>query len=373
MSDQSRIFPRRLFWILNFLLWTVIAALQAFQNYVSTVSEGGEADAVQSFLLQLSTFYPWAVFSPFLYAYFRRFPLDKFSSRRTLIVLPLLAIGCITLQIASHTAGMIIFPSPTWHPRGFWEILPDMLWWISFPGFLTFAAIVGACHAINYYQRFRERERITHRLEQELTEARLHALRMQLQPHFFFNTLHAIASLIRDGQGNAAVNMIAKLSDLFRYTLDQVKTQKISLKREIEFLSGYLEIEQTRFSDRLNVVMEIAPETKESLVPTLFLQPIIENSIKHGISRLSAPGTLTVKSERLKDQLVIRVTNDGSGIDPGWENKGTVGVRNTRQRLKELYGTASQFVLRENGDGRVTAEVIIPFEYPNEDNPNPDR
>jgi len=347
----------------NLLLWGVIAAVQAFQNYTGTLAEGLPADLLQSLVLQAATYAPWALFTPFLYLYFRRFPIDRLFSIRTLVFLPLIAGACIAAQIASHTTAMALFPSPASHPRPFWSMYASMLQWISLPSFLSFAVIVGGCHAVNYYERFREREQASSILQRQLAEAHLEALQSQLQPHFFFNTLHAIASLVRDHQPEKAVRMIARLSDLFRRTLADEHTHVISLRQELELLSAYLEIEQTRFQDRLNVRLHIAPETLEAFVPTLILQPLVENAIKHGVSKTSSPLTVTVSSGVEEGQLFLRIENDHSVLDPGWMKKpDTIGISNTQKRLDRLYGQNGRFDLRAEGDA-VIAEVVIPLEY----------
>jgi two-component system, LytTR family, sensor kinase len=348
----------------DILVWGFIATILAIQNYTATIAEGAQADLFQSFVLQVATYGPWAIFTPLLYFYFRRFPIDRLLSVRTLLVLPGIAAACIALQIGSHTIAMALCPGPSAHPRPFWSMYASMLEWISFPSFLTFSAIVGGCHAVNYYQRFRERERATVALEKELAEAHLQALHSQLQPHFFFNTLHAIASLVRDKQNDAAINMIARLSDLFRLVLAQEQAHRIPLRRELEFLSAYLEIEKVRFSDRLRVEMNIPDETLDVLVPTLILQPLVENAIKYGMSTGTSPGLVRIASQAIDGRLKLSVQNEGSDLSPGWQEKpGAVGVRNTRRRLKQLYGDRHHFDLREENQLGVIAELLIPLEY----------
>ena len=363
LPRSNRPVPRSVLIGANVLLWGIIAAVQAFQNYTATLSEGAPADLLQSFVLQVATYAPWALFTPFLYVYFRRYPIDRLVSVRTLVILPLMTAACITTQIASHTAAMALFPSPASHPRPFWSMYASMLEWLSLPSFLSFAAIVGGCHAVNYYERFRERERAAGILQRQLAEAHLEALQSQLQPHFFFNTLHAIASLIRDNQPEKAVTMIARLSDLFRHTLAKEPSPVISLRKELEFLSAYLEIEQTRFQDRLTIRLQIAPETLEALVPKLILQPLVENAVKHGVAKTSSASTLTVSSRFEQGQVVLRVENDHSALDAGWKEKpDAIGTGNTRKRLDQLYGHNRHFDLRSEGDS-VIAEVFIPLEH----------
>ena len=347
----------------NALLWGIIAAVQGFQNYTGTLAEGLPADLLQSLVLQAATYAPWALFTPFLYLYFRRFPIDRLFSVRTLVILPVIAGACIAVQIASHTTAMALYPSPASHPHPFWSMYASMLQWISLPSFLSFAVIVGGCHAVNYYERFREREQAGAILQRQLAEAHLETLQSQLQPHFFFNTLHAIASLVRDQQPEKAVRIIARLSDLFRHTLANRHAHVIPLRQELELLSAYFEIEQTRFPDRLDVRLHISPETLEALVPTLILQPLVENAVKHGVSKTSTPLTVTVSSGVAEKQLFLRVENDHSVLDPSWMKKpDTIGISNTQKRLDQLYGQNQRFDLHSEEDS-VIAEVVIPLEY----------
>lgn len=366
-SNRFRFSVRPSTWLFNLLLWTFIAALQGLQSYTSSVSEGMKTDFMREFGIQVMTYYPWALLGPLLFEYFRRFPVERFASVRTLLFLPLVAASCIMLQIASHTWGMILFPYSAERARSFPQMYPEMLRWISLFSTLTFAAIVGVCHGINFYQQYRERERVASTLEKALSDARLQTLQMQIQPHFFFNTLHAIASLVRDRQNDAAVGMIARLSDLFRYTLTQAQTQTIPLRQELEFLSGYLEIERTRFPDRLRVEMQVAPEALDASVPTLILQPLVENAIKHGISHLSSQGVLRIVASVDGGRLELSVENDGPGLSTRWEEKNdAVGILNTRRRLEQLYGPLHHFELREGANHRVIAEMTIPLHKPSQ-------
>lgn len=354
----------RTHWLLNFALWTGVALVQSFQSYTGALSEGLNPQFGSVLGLQLATWYPWAFLAPVLFDISRRYPLDRLFSYRTLLVFPLIGLACVSVQIFAHTVGMVLFPSSPDRLAAFGSLYLQMLRWMAFPQLIVFASIIGASHAINYYQKFRERELSLTHLEQQLTEARLLTLQMQLQPHFFFNTLHSIASLVRDRQNDAAVSMIAQLSELLRYTLDQVNKQKVSLGHELEFIHRYLEIEQTRFSDRLKVEMRIEPEALSALVPSLLLQPLVENAVKHGISRLSQPGELVIEALRTDHKLFITITNDGIGLfDRGSSKRGEgLGLRNARQRLQQLYGERHQFQLSDHGNGKVAVSLTIPFE-----------
>jgi signal transduction histidine kinase len=179
---------------------------------------------------------------------------------------------------------------------------------------LVYWVILAVSHAFDYAKRLRERELRAADLEKRLTEARLQALQMQLNPHFLFNTLHAISALMHQDV-DAADRMLVRLSDLLRRALESTDTQEVSLREELDFLSRYSEIEQTRFGDRLRIEMEIAPETLDALVPNLVLQPLLENAIRHGIEPHARPGRITVQSRRDGPALQLQVRDNGAGLN----------------------------------------------------------
>lgn len=194
-------------------------------------------------------------------------------------------------------------------------------------------------------------------LELSLQRARLHALELQIQPHFLFNTLHAISALVRARQNNEAVEVIAGLSDLLRYTLDHAGEQRVTLETETSMLERYLSIQRVRFADRLDVTIDVADDARRAAVPTLILQPLAENAIRHGIARAAAAGRVEMHAFREDDALRIVMFNTGSL--PDVRRRG-IGLRNTEERLQQLYGDAHRFDLREDNGG-VVAEISIPW------------
>jgi two-component system LytT family sensor kinase len=191
----------------------------------------------------------------------------------------------------------------------------------------------------------------------------LQALRMQLHPHFLFNTLNGIAGLVRDQKNKQAVDMIAGLSDLLRYTLENAGKQEVPLREELDFLELYLDIQQMRFSDRLAVRMEVAPETLDALVPSLILQPLVENAVRHGVAGRASAGTVGVTAELEYGLLRIKVYDDGPGLREDWtpESGGGIGLANTRARLEQLYGVRHGFTVRNRERGGVEATLAIPL------------
>jgi sensor histidine kinase YesM len=234
---------------------------------------------------------------------------------------------------------------------------------LQFPSTLfTYWAILGVIYAFNYYRKYREHELKASHLETQLAQAQLQALKMQLHPHFLFNTLHAISSLMRKDV-EAADSMITRLSDLLRLTLETTGVQEVTLRQELEFLERYLEIEQTRFRDRLTVRMEIEPETLDARVPNLILQPLVENAIRHGIAPRSAPGWIEIRATHDDRMLHLQVRDNGPGLPPDLEAemKEGVGLANTRARLEQLYGAAQRFDLNNAAEGGLIVSLTLPF------------
>jgi two-component system LytT family sensor kinase len=226
-------------------------------------------------------------------------------------------------------------------------------------GIIVCAMALGWLHSRNYYLRLRDEELKASRLEAQLAQARLDALKMQLQPHFLFNSLNAIAAL----QGEdieAAQKMMARLADFLRMTLENSGSPEVALSREIDFLSRYLEIERIRFPDRLAVDMRIDPDTLDAQVPNLILQPIVENAIRHGIAQKATPGRVEISSCRRSLSLLLRVRDTGPGLGARPSREG-VGLTNTRARLNQMYGAQSRLSLADAPGGGLEVMIEIPF------------
>ena len=225
---------------------------------------------------------------------------------------------------------------------------------------LTYFAVVGACHALHYYRALRARELATAQLEASLSEARLQALRSQLDPHFLFNTLNAVSALAAQGKRDEVVDVVNRLSDLLRLALDEHRSQEISLERELQFLNLYLDIQRIRFGDRLAVQSDIAPETRHALVPTMLLQPLVENAVVHGIAGRAGPGRIGIRASRENGRLLLAVDDSGPGFPAGSPPTG-IGLSNTRARLEQLYGRDHTFDVGPAPDGGALVSIGIPF------------
>ncbi len=352
-------------WAIIIGFWTFFGILNGSQLYFGVRMEGMHLPFMRVFAVNLLGWWPWIVFTPIVLSLARRFPIER---QRWWRVLPIHLLACLLIW-ATHFAfytyvNMVWSPfGPPRTPRSFWDMFLGRALSEFHLDLLIYAATVGVSYAVSYYFRYREREFRASQLEVQLTQAQLQTLKMQLQPHFLFNTLNGIAGLVRDNRNKAAVDMIVGLSDLLRYTLENAGKQEVALKEELEFLELYLDIQQMRFSDRLKVELQVAPETFNALVPNLILQPLVENAIRHGTSRRVALGTVGVKTERDEERLRITIYDDGPGLkrDDGRATVDGVGLSNTRARLGQLYGADQQFTLSDRKGGGVEVKISIPY------------
>jgi LytS/YehU family sensor histidine kinase len=219
--------------------------------------------------------------------------------------------------------------------------------------------------AIKYYRVFQEVRESALKSAAMAHEAQLKMLRYQLNPHFLFNTLNAISTLILERQTELANRMVTRLSSFLRYSLDNDPMQKITLKQELAALQLYLDIEKVRFEERLNLVLEIEDEAQEALIPSLLLQPLVENAVKYGIARAEEGGRICIAARVFAGDLLIQLSDDGPGVElvaGEIPNARGVGLRNTRERLFELYGNQHSLRLSRTEPHGLTISIRIPFE-----------
>jgi LytS/YehU family sensor histidine kinase len=230
---------------------------------------------------------------------------------------------------------------------------------------ILYFVILGISYLAINTQRLHERELDAERVSRELTEAQLGALRMQLQPHFLFNSLAAVTTLVRAEANARADRALVLLSDILRTTLREGARPRIPLKEEVAIIRSYLEIETLRFGDRLTVQYQISNDVADAQVPTFILQPLVENALQHGLLPLADGGTVQITAERRDDTLALSVTDDGAGLSPDWETQArhSVGIRNARARLIHMYGAKGRLALASRVDRTGTsATVELPFE-----------
>ena len=344
-------------WCLAFLCWTMLGLIFSSQSYVFYAVRGGDVRWVPTLAWVFAEWYTWALLSPLIFWLAKKLRIERRNwSRSVAIHLAASVVFCIAH--AALQAAVNQLPIGFGHaPRPFTELFKYLLLENYSIGFLTYWVLVGISHFVEYYHRYRDREAL-------LIQAQLQALKMQLQPHFLFNSLNSIASLIDEDRA-AAIKMIARLGDFLRMTLHNSGENEITLEQEIEFLRRYLEIEMIRFENRLTVKIEVDPEVSCAKVPNLILQPIVENAIRHGVSKIQGPGHIEIRAKRLNGTLYLQVEDNGKGLG-GLErmnrkpNQG-LGLANTRARLMNLYGSAQSLEISNMPSHGLRVAMEIPL------------
>ena len=345
-------------------LWLLIAAaslvpaiLSALTSYMNTRVVGRAPDW-RVVLFSSALWITFGILTPVIYFLARRFPLNRDAIGRTIAAhLTGALILCLAWTSLSVCIAVLLIRSPTREPflryYASW-ILTNLPWSV----FLYFT-VLGSNFAFSYYREAREREAQQARLAAQLAEARLGALRMQLNPHFLFNSLNAITVLVRDQKTNEASRMLELLSGILRQVLKSDKRKEVTLEKELQFTERYLAIEQVRFSDRLQVNWSIEPAIREALVPEFILQPLVENAVRHGVAKRVAAGLIEIKAVQADGDLMLSVKDDGPGYYPTSDTG--VGLANTRARLETLFGEVGHLEVRNPDEGGAIVMVRFPF------------
>ncbi|HSB29632.1 MAG TPA: histidine kinase [Pyrinomonadaceae bacterium] len=347
-------------------VWILLGLIYVAPIYFEVRAEGMGHSFLKVFSWGILQWLAWAPLTPLIIALARRFPLVGGSWGGSLAVhIPAFILFSALHSAASVAITLTIKPWANMgsSPLSFWPRFVSRLQGSFGADLLIYGAVVGVCYAIDYYRKYREREFVAAQLETQLAQAQLDSLRMQLHPHFLFNTLNGIVGLVRDKKNDTAVTMLVGLSDLLRHALEHSDRQEIELKEELNFIRLYLKIQQMRFSDRLQIQFDIDPETTKALVPNLLLQPLLENALRHGIGRSAAVGSIVIASKKENDRLLIKVTDNGAGLRTDWQLKSSsgIGLANTVARLQQLYGENHRFNIQNRDHGGVEVEVVLPF------------
>jgi LytS/YehU family sensor histidine kinase len=337
----------------------LVGLFSAGQIYVARAALGDPPPLIPLLVLELPIWGFWAVLTIPIIVLTRRFPLDRTRMVQSILVHGSAAIGIAIVSVAFRMVWYQTFnPYPLSGDsvvEWFWQYFRQSF----IVGFVIYWAAVGVYHAFANHYLFRERELEALRAREQLTEARLQALRMQIHPHFLFNTLNSISALLEDQPGEAR-RVIAELADLLRASLNGQALHVIALEDEMAFLGRYLDIERLRFGDRLEVCIDIDPDTLRAAIPSFLFQPLVENAIRHGIARREHDGRLWLHSRKQDGRLVIRVADNGPGPSRRPVREG-VGLMNTRRRLEELYGRDQLLSLAARPGGGTNVRVEIPY------------
>ncbi|HZT59761.1 MAG TPA: histidine kinase [Pyrinomonadaceae bacterium] len=363
-------------WLAVLVGWILLGLTFTFNYYLFSdhyVAIFQRAPTLQQMLVwELPYWLLWALLTPAVFRLTRRFPLERGRLLRNSLVH---TSACVALSLAHRAvyllAGWLLHVA-VYRELGSFSSVFNFLFFFNLPtGFMSYATVLLVSYLVDYYRRHREEELKISRLEADLartqlevTQAQLQALKTQLQPHFLFNTLNSISTLL-DEDAEAADEMLARLGDFLRLTLENSGAQEVTLQEELEFLRCYLEIERVRFQDRLAVRMEIEPETLEARVPNLILQPIVENAIRHGIVARAGAGSIEISSRRDDGRLKLRVKDDGPGLKPnaakGGESRHGLGFALTRARLERLYDARQNLCISDAPEGGLQVVVELPF------------
>src|SRR5437016_5631810 len=347
---------------LIFGLWTVVVIVEAAQYYASQFVENRPFPLALAFRRACEEWYPWVLLTVVVLWVARRFELGRIGLKRWFL-LHLATSALVSLSYFSLYAWFLdgqksVMDGTTFE---FGPVFRKLVLYHFHVTLVIYWVIVLAHQSWHNYQRSREREQQASALATELVRTRLEVLRMQLNPHFLFNTLHAISSLIHEHPDDAD-RIVARLSELLRVSLEQTDAQEVPLRQELAFLERYLEIEHTRCQDRLAVEWEVESGLDDVLVPSLILQPLVENAVRHGIEPRENTGRITIAARRLDGMLELKVSDNGPGL-PETEvapRREGVGLSNTRSRLLHLYGAKHQFDLTPAAGGGLEARLLIP-------------
>jgi sensor histidine kinase YesM len=366
MRQPPRTFPP---WAFYFLAWTLVGLAYFAQN-VTRRFYWEDPNPWQDLRYWLANIYLSALLTPLVVWAGRRWPLEQ-PWPRVLALHLVLSLVWATSKLSLEAVFHL-----TWNE--FWPIEPMITVGSEFTlvflfglhtSLVAYWVVLSIQAAIRNHQRYRERSEAALRselrasqLETQVAQARLGALKAQLQPHFLFNTLNAIVVLVRQQKGRQAEETLARFSDLLRAVLTDMDAQEVSLARELEYLRLYLSIEEVRFPDRLRVDLAVDPELLDAAVPHMALQPLVENAIRHAVSRHSSPGTIAIRASRQGDSLHVVVQDDGPGFGaPGAPGGMGLGLANTRARLRQLYGDAAELRTANAPAGGAVVTLVVPF------------
>lgn len=367
MKAKSNLHQGWLRWSFIAAGWTLYGLFFASEVVVSRAYAGRPLRLREALTSWLVCVYLWLAITPLIIFLSRKFPLGRKGWLKSFTVhlgasavIALCQLG-IYVTIASMV-GMGAGQQP------FFAAFRNQFIASFHFALLTYWALIGLTQGLDYYRKYREREIRASQLEAQLAHAQLDALKMQLHPHFLFNTLNTISVLMKEDV-TLANHLLLRLSDLLRLALNNTDAHEVPLRQELEFLRSYLEIEQTRFQDRLTVRLDIDAEAFEAQVPNLILQPLVENAIRYAVAPRATKSTIEIRAIRLNGQIELQVRDDGPGIEGTQKAAGVagIGLRNTRSRLAKLYGPAHSFDLLTADGGGLEVRITIPFHTDNRD------
>jgi two-component system LytT family sensor kinase len=332
--------------------------------YIMYSVEGTRRPILPTLLFVLPFWYLWALYAPLVIWLSKSYPIE----RGRVIARSSMHFGIAVVMSFVHTGTRFALQPalrqlPPSDGHSLWDVLLSLAL-LELPVHLfIYSAILGGTLLLQYYRRLQKQKLTATRLSAQLADARMQALRMQLNPHFLFNALNSIAMLVRRTEREAAVDTLEALSDLLRYVLDDSAHQEVPLRRELEFVKRYLAMEKIRFQNRLELRTEVEPDALDALVPNLVLQPIVENAIRHGVEKRASPTTVTVGASTDGQALRLWIRDDGPGFrgTAGAGSSPGVGISNTQARLAQLYGDAASLDIEDASPSGAIVTITLPF------------
>ncbi len=349
-------------------LCLLLGLIDAFRSYTSAYYDGVfYLSWVNALRWDLGAWLVWVFIIPLIFRLSRRVRISRENCLWSAPLFGAIGLALALFRTVTPIIGYLMFVQPLgeilkWLSRKPLFLVTDFL-----AAFVFYCFVLAFAQASNYYRQYREEELRASKLESQLARAELQALRMQLHPHFLFNALHSISALQFE-DADKAQKMTARLGDFLRLTLDNSSTQIVSLSREIDFLKCYLDIERVRFGKRLTTHFEIAPDALAAQVPNLILQPLVENAIKHGISKQAKAGLIRVGAKIVNGELQLEVTDNGAGLKRngnganGFSPHG-LGLSNVHERLRQLYGANHSFELERAPEGGLLVMISLPLTF----------
>ena len=352
-------------WALGVIaVWLVLSLISASQRYADSLQTSSPVGFSEFLFWSLAIWSYWALLAPLIFRLGERIPLGRERlGRATLAHFTLGFLFGLSHIALFALLGTLFGQSRPGVTTTFLGEFGRGVRVFLYVELILYWAILGAAVARDSYRKYRERETRAMELETQLGQARLQALRMQIQPHFLFNALNTVAMLVRNGESVRAVQMVAGIGELLRSSLGDSAEQEVPLASELGFVRRYLSIEEFRFPDRLRVEVDVAEELLSAEVPNLILQPLVENAIRHGVARSSSSGLVRIAARRRNGWLELSVEDDGPGLPAGWRPDADcgIGLSNVRSRMEQLYGSRQEFVIQNVEPKGTAARLRIPL------------
>jgi signal transduction histidine kinase len=355
-SEWLANWPRGRSAVLLFLVWTAVGVFQAVPEALVNPSR-------PALISKVVDNWAWALMTPAIMLIDRRLASRQISAGQLVVLFLLLSVPFSLTH--TYLCGVLLYP----FPEVWWSPLrnKDFAVYFFLGGWATYCAVIGVLQALRYHDRYLAGQLQLERVEKSLIESRLNALRLQLEPHFLFNTLNAISSEAAANPGLAR-EMIGDLGALLRQSLDCQDQAEISLAQELALLEHYISIQRVRFGDRIDIRVNVEPQMLSAMVPSMLLQPLVENAIRHGIEGRESGGTVLISASKRWDELQIEVQDDGVGLPPDWRMESCTGhgLRMTRERLSTLYAALGGkcLTMRRRDGGGTQVTILIPLRGP---------